>query len=203
MADPDKYRVLIAEDDPYFSSSLEEALNRRGYKPLGVATNGKEAVKLARELNPDVIIMDIRMPEMDGLEAAQKINEKEFVPIIILTAYTDPSFLERARRAKVLGYLLKPVSIDELVSAIEVAMTIGRELNTLEDEIRNLREELEARKLIERAKGFLMDAYGMKEGEAMRFMQKEARKRRIKLKEVAKAIVELGEELLRQGANAK
>ncbi len=195
----EKIKVLVAEDDEYFSSSLLEALKRRGYEALGPAQTGKEALELAKLLKPDVIIMDIRMPEMDGLEAAYQINQNGFLPIIILTAYTDPDFLRRACKAKVLGYLLKPISIDELLSSLEVALTIGRELNSREVEIKNLREELEARKIIERAKGFLMDAYNMKEGEAMRFMQQEARRRRVKLKDLAAAIVEVGEELLKKG----
>ncbi|AEH45315.1 response regulator receiver and ANTAR domain protein [Thermodesulfatator indicus DSM 15286] len=194
----EKIKVLVAEDDEYFSSSLLEALKRRGYEALGPAQTGKEALELAKLLKPDVIIMDIRMPEMDGLEAAYQINQNGFLPIIILTAYTDPDFLRRACKAKVLGYLLKPISIDELLSSLEVALTIGRELNSREVEIKNLREELEARKIIERAKGFLMDAYNMKEGEAMRFMQQEARRRRVKLKDLAAAIVEVGEELLKK-----
>ncbi|OAG27622.1 ANTAR domain-containing response regulator [Thermodesulfatator autotrophicus] len=197
----EKTKVLVAEDDYYFSSSLLEALKRRGYEPLGPAQTGKEAVELARLLKPDIIIMDIRMPEMDGLEAAYQINQMGFVPIIILTAYTDPDFLSKACKAKVLGYLLKPISIDELVSSIEVALNIGKEINFRETEIKNLREELGARKIIERAKGFLMDAYNMKEGEAMRFMQQEARRRRMKLKDIAQVIIEIGEDLLKQAQN--
>ena len=189
-------RILLAEDDERLGSSLVEALSQEGYQVLGPARTGKEAVELSLLHRPDLIIMDIRMPEMDGLEAARLINEAHFTPIILLTAYTNPSFLERARKAKVLGYLLKPTTVEELISAIEVALNIGAQINHLEVELENLREELETRKLVERAKGFLMDAYGMKEGEAMRFLQQEASKRRVKLKVVAKAIVEMGEKLL-------
>ena len=188
-----KKRILIAEDDKWLSRSLIEALEKEGYQVLDLAQTGKEAVELAFKHRPDLIIMDIRMPELDGLEAARQINEKAFTPIILLTAYADPNFLERAREARVLGYLMKPVSITELVSAIEIAFHIGQQINHLEVELENLREELEARKIIERAKGFLMDTYGLKEGEAMRFLQKEASKRRIKLKVLAQAILDMAE----------
>ncbi len=192
-----KCRILIAEDDHWLRSSLEEALKNAGYELVGVAQTGKEAVELALRLNPDLVLMDIRMPEMDGLEAAKKINERRFVPIVLLTAYADPEFLRRAKEAKVCGYLMKPVAMEELVSALEIAFSVGREISSLEGQIRDLREQLEARKIIERAKGFLMDVYGMKEGEAMRFLQREARKRRLKLVTVARAIVEQAETLLR------
>ena len=197
-AQGERARILIAEDDERLGSSLAEALSQEGYQVLGPARTGKEAVELALLHRPDLIVMDIRMPEMDGLEAARLINEACFTPIILLTAYTNPSFLERARKARVLGYLLKPTTVEELISAIEVALNIGAQINHLEVEIENLREELETRKLVERAKGFLMDAYGMKEGEAMRFLQQEASKRRVKLKVVAQAIVEMAEKLLSQ-----
>ncbi len=192
-----KCRILIAEDDHWLRSSLEEALKNAGYELVGVAQTGREAVDLALRLNPDLVLMDIRMPEMDGLEAAKKINQERFVPIVLLTAYADPEFLRRAKEAKVCGYLMKPIAMEELVSALEIALSVGQEISWLEGQIRDLREQLEARKLIERAKGFLMDAYGMKEGEAMRFLQKEARKRRLKLVTLARAIVEQAESLLR------
>ncbi|NPB09416.1 MAG: response regulator [Thermodesulfobacteria bacterium] len=191
-----KSRILIAEDDHWLRSSLEEALKKAGYELIGVAQTGKEAVALALERNPDVVLMDIRMPEMDGLEAAKRINEHRFVPIVLLTAYADPEFLRRAKEAKVLGYLMKPVSVEELVSALEIALSVGQEISFLEGQINDLRKRLEERKIIERAKGFLMDAYGMKEGEAMRFLQQEARKRRLKLVEVARAILRQAENLV-------
>ncbi|NPA48905.1 MAG: response regulator [Thermodesulfobacteria bacterium] len=193
-----KKRILIAEDDHWLCTSLVEALEDKGYEVVGIARTGKEAVEQALAHQPDLIIMDIRMPELDGLEAARQINEKTFIPIVLLTAFADPTFLERARKARVLGYLMKPISIAELISAIEIAFNIGRQINHLEIEIENLREELEARKVIERAKGFLMDAYGFKEGEAMRFLQKEAAKRRVKLKVLAQAILDMAEKLLEE-----
>lgn len=193
-----KVRVLLAEDDHWVRSSLEEALSKAGYELVGVAQTGKEAVVLAEQHQPDIIIMDIRMPELDGIEAARIINEKRFVPIVLLTAYADQEFLRRAKEAKVLGYLLKPISVDELIHSLEIALSVGQEITSLEGQIRDLREQLEARKLIERAKGFLMDAYGLKEGEAMRFLQEEAKKRRVKLVVIARAVLEQAEKLLRQ-----
>ena len=195
-----KIRVLLAEDDFWVKNSLEEALQKAGYELIGMANTGREAVELALAHAPDIIIMDIKMPEMDGIEAAKCINEQQFTPIVLLTAYADQDFLRRAKEAKVLGYLLKPISIEELISALEIALSVGREISTLEDQLRDLREQLEARKFIERAKGFLMDAYGMKEGEAMRFLQREAQKRRVKLVTLAKAIVKQAEELLKSSS---
>jgi len=195
-----KIRILLAEDDYWLRNSLEEALQKAGYELVGVANTGREAVELALTHLPDIIIMDIRMPEMDGLEAAKRINEARFTPIVLLTAYADQNFLKRAKEAKVLGYLLKPVSMEELVSALEIALSVGREISSLEHRLRDLREQLEARKIIERAKGFLMDAYGMKEGEAMRFLQQEAQRRRIKLVVLAKAILKQAEGLLKKSS---
>jgi len=153
---------------------------------------------MALRTKPDLVLMDIKMPGMNGLEAAKKINQENFVPIVLLTAYADPEFLRQAKEARVVGYLLKPISIAELVSSIEVARNIGKEIHSLEGQIEDLKAKLEGRKYIERAKGFLMDAYGMKEGEAMSFLRREARKRRIKLEEVARLVIQAAEELLKK-----
>ena len=192
------FRILLAEDDQALCSALKEALEREGYELVGVAANGQEAVELALTHTPDLILMDIKMPVMNGLEAARRINEKHFTPIVLITAFADPEFLRQAKEARVVGYLLKPVSIDELVSAIEIAQAIGHEINALEGQIEDLKAKLEGRKYIERAKGFLMDAYGMKEGEAMQFLRREARKRRIKIEALARLIVDAAKELLQK-----
>lgn len=190
-------KVLLAEDDHWVRSSLEEALTKAGYELVGVAQTGREAVELAEKHQPDLIVMDIRMPEMDGLEAARRINEKRFTPIVILTAYADQDFLRRAKEAKVLGYLMKPISIEELVSSLEIALSVGQEISSLEDEIQDLREQLETRKLIEKAKGLVMEFYGMTEREAMRFLQQEATRRRVKIKVLAQALINFLEKALR------
>ncbi len=189
---------MLAEDDDMFLSALKEALEEEGYDLVGIARNGKEAVELALETKPDLILMDIKMPEMNGLEAARAINEKHFFPIVLLTAYADREFLRQAKEARVLGYLLKPIAVAELVSAIEVAQAIGKEIHQLEGQIADLKAKLAGRKYIERAKGFLMDAYGMKEGEAMAFLRQEARKRRMRLEDLARFVCETAEELLKK-----
>ncbi len=190
-------RLLLAEDDDMFLSALKEALEEEGYELVGIARNGKEAVELALETKPDLILMDIKMPQMNGLEAAQAINAKHFFPIVLLTAYADREFLRQAKEARVVGYLLKPIAVAELVSAIEVAQAIGKEIHQLEGQIADLKAKLAGRKYIERAKGFLMDAYGMKEGEAMAFLRREARKRRLRLEDLARFVCETAEELLK------
>lgn len=192
----ERFRILLAEDDDMFCSALKEALESEGYELVGVARNGKEAVEIARRTRPDLVLMDIKMPEMNGLEAAKQINQENFIPIVLLTAFANPEFLRQAKEARVVGYLLKPISISELVSSIEVARAIGEEIHTLEGQIADLKAKLTGRKYVERAKGFLMDAYGMKEGEAMAFLRREARRRRIKIEDLARLILEAAQELL-------
>ncbi len=195
-----RLRILIAEDDEMFLSGLQEALKEQGYDLVGIAQNGKEAIELALTTHPDLILMDIKMPLLDGLQAAKAINNQRFTPIVLLTAYADPDFLRQAKEARVVGYLLKPVSITELVSAIEVAQSIGQEIYHLEGQLADLKAKLAGRKYLDRAKGFLMDAYGMKEGEAMAFIRKEARNRRIRLEEMARLICETAERLLQKAS---
>ncbi len=196
MSDPpafQKIKILLADDEETITSAFKILLTDAGYQVVGVAHNGLEAVELARKLKPDLIIMDILMPEIDGIEAARRINKERFTPIVLVTAFADQDLIRRAKEARVLGYLLKPVIVDDLIPAVELAYKIASRLRELTGEVENLSEELATRKLVERAKGLLMDTLGLKEAQAMRLLQKESRRRRMKIGELAKTIIEAKE----------
>ncbi|MBC8076984.1 MAG: response regulator [Chloroflexales bacterium] len=190
-------RILIAEDNDLVSLTLEEQLKGLGYDVIGVARTGQEAVDLATRLSPDVVLMDIRMPEIDGTEAATRINQQRSTPIIMLTAYADKETIRKAEVAGVLGYLVKPVTEADLPPAINVALARFRELQGLRSQVVDLEESLEARKLIERAKGILMQRLGLSERDAYERLRQRARDKRAKMKDIAQAIIE-AEELLGQ-----
>ncbi|WP_456431230.1 ANTAR domain-containing response regulator [Thermosulfuriphilus sp.] len=187
---PPKIKILLADDEEVITSAFTSLLRDAGYEVVGVARNGLEAVELARRLEPDIIVMDIIMPEIDGIEAARRINQERFTPIVLVTAFADQELIRRAKEARVLGYLLKPVVIDDLVPAVELAHEIACRLRELTGEVENLSEELATRKLVERAKGLLMDKLGLKEAQAMKLLQKESRRRRMKIGDLAKTIIE-------------
>ncbi len=185
-------RILLAEDDRAVADGFRMILGEAGYNVVGVAYNGVEAVEKTAELNPNMILMDIKMPLLDGLDAAKAINGQpgaQFIPIILVTAYAEKQLVEKAKGRGILGYLVKPVHVDDLVPAIEMAKSIAQTINALEGVVENLSEELEARKLIEKAKGILMKHLSVDEESAMRMMQKESRRQRIKLNELARAII--------------
>lgn len=185
-------RVLLAENDAAVARGFRLVLERAGYEVVGVARDGVEAVDMAQAVNPDLILMDIRMPRMDGLDASRAISSMYspgFMPIVLVTAYADAQLVRRAKNCGVLGYLVKPVSVEDLVPAIELAHATAERMNALEGVVSNLSEELEARKLIERAKGILMKHMELDEEDAMRLMQRESRRKRIKLKMLAKSII--------------
>ncbi|NTU79970.1 MAG: response regulator [Chloroflexales bacterium] len=188
-------RILIAEDNDLVSLTLEEQLKGLGYDVIGIARSGAEAVNLAARLRPDLIMMDIRMPEMEGTEAAARIRDQSPVPIIMLTAYTDKETIKKAEAAGALAYLVKPVNENELPPAINIAMARFREMQTLRSQVNELEESLEARKLIERAKGILMQRLGLNERDAYERLRQRARDKRAKMKDIAQAIIE-AEELL-------
>ncbi|MBC7326953.1 response regulator [bacterium] len=181
-------RILIADDEAVVRMDLHEMLEESGYEVVGEASNGKRAVELGKELKPDLAILDIRMPEMSGLECAEILME-EGIATLILTAYTDREFVERAKEAGVLAYLVKPFTKESLVPAIEMAMARFRELQELRKEVSSLKEALEARKLVERAKGLLMKHLGISEEDAYRYLQKRSMEYRKPLKEIAQAII--------------
>ncbi len=184
-------KILLAEDDVAVAKAYESILQTAGYRVVGLAHDGMDAVSMTYDLNPDIILMDIKMPRMDGLEAARSINNtrKTFIPIVLVTAYSARSLVEKAKSCGVLGYLVKPVHLDDLVPAVEMAHSAAQKINALEGVVHNLSEELEARKLVEKAKGILMRHLKVEEDEAMKMMQKESTRQRIKLKELARAII--------------
>ncbi|GAB4194026.1 MAG: response regulator [Roseiflexaceae bacterium] len=188
-------RILIAEDNDLVALTLEEQLKGLGYDVIGVAHNGAEAIDLAKRLSPDLIIMDIRMPEIEGTEAAERINQERQTPILMLTAYTDRETIRRAERAGALGYLVKPINEAELTPAINIALARFKEIQALKAQVNELEESLEARKLIERAKGILMQRLGLTERDAYERLRHRARDKRAKMKDIAQAIIE-AEELL-------
>ncbi len=182
-------RILVADDESLRVMSLKGQLEALGHKVIAEAANGKEAVRLAQELKPDMAILDIKMPEMDGIEAAQKITEERPIPIILLTAYSERELAERAAMANVSAYLMKPVSEQDLLPAIALAVQRFKEFQSLHQEVDNLRDALETRKLVERAKGILMRRLNLTEEEAFRRMQRRSQNENKKLGEIAQAII--------------
>jgi two-component system, response regulator PdtaR len=182
-------RVIIADDESIIRMDLREMLTAIGYLVVGEAGDGISAVNLARELRPDLVIMDIKMPDLDGIAAAKVLTEERIAPVLLLTAFSQQELIEGAKDAGVVGYIVKPFRESELVPAIEVALARFREFRALEKETMSLRDTLETRKLIERAKGVLMDAQGLKEAEAFRKIQKLSMNSRKSMREIAEAIL--------------
>jgi response regulator NasT len=182
-------RMLIADDESIIRLDLKNVLGNMGHKVVAEAVDGQSAVNLARTTDIDLAILDIKMPEMDGLDAAKIITEEKICPVVLLTAYSQQDLIERAKEAGVFGYLVKPFKEADLLPAIEIAISRYREMQTLEEEISNLQERIETRKLVDRAKGILMDKRGMKETEAFRWIQTQSMNARKSMKEVAEAII--------------
>lgn len=182
-------RVIIAEDESIVRMDLREMLANLGYLVVGEVGDGRSAVNLARELRPDVVIMDIKMPDLDGIEAAKILTEERIAPVLLLTAYSQQDLVERAKEAGVVGYIVKPFRESDLAPAIEVALARFKEFQALEREVEDLREALETRKLVDRAKGLLMDTQGLTEAEAFRRIQKMSMDTRRPMKEIAEAII--------------
>ena len=183
-------RIVLGEDEALIRLDLKEMLEEEGYEVVGEAGDGESAVRLAKELRPDLVILDIKMPGVDGLAAAERISEDRSAPVLILTAFSQKDLVDRAARAKAMGYLVKPFQKSDVVPAMEMALARYEELRALEEEVQDLDQRLEARKLIDRAKGLLLDRYAMKEADALRFMQKAAMDKRLKMAEVARLVIE-------------
>lgn len=183
-------RVLIAEDEALIRLDLAEMLGEEGYDVVGEAGDGETAVRLAEELRPDLCILDIKMPIMDGLAAAEKIAGSRIAPVIILTAFSQRDLVERARAAGAMAYLVKPFQQSDLVPAIEIAMSRFAEVAALETEVADLADRLETRKAVERAKGALMTQYGMTEPQAFKWIQRTAMDHRLTMREVAERIID-------------
>jgi two-component system, response regulator PdtaR len=191
LTDADKpRRVLIAEDEALIRLDLAEMLREEGYDVVGEAGDGQEAVDLAESLKPDLVIMDVKMPRRDGIDAAAEIAEKRIAPVLVLTAFSQRELVERARDAGAMAYLVKPFSITDLIPAIELAVSRYGELAALETEVASLSERLETRKLVERAKGLLQEKQGMSEPEAFKWIQRAAMDRRTTMKRVAEVVLE-------------
>lgn len=188
-----KLRVLIADDEALIRLDIREMLVDEGHNVVGEAANGAEALKLARELKPDFIIMDCKMPVMDGLEAAKIIYAEHIAPVLLLTAYSQQDIVEKAKEAGIVAYLVKPVREEQLFPAIEVAVSRFAEIEKLNKELENLKESLETRKLIDRAKGIIMTAHGLTEQEAYRKLQQFSMAKRISLKELAESVIRAAE----------
>jgi AmiR/NasT family two-component response regulator len=185
----DRTRVIIADDESLIRMDLREMLLNLDYLVVGEVGDGRSAVNLARELKPDVVIMDIKMPDMDGIDAARILTEERIAPVILLTAYSQKDLVERAKEAGVVGYMVKPFRESDLVPAIEVALARFKEFESLHKEVDDLHLALETRKLVDRAKGILMDSQGLSEAEAFRKIQKMSMNTRKPMKEVAEAII--------------
>jgi two-component system, response regulator PdtaR len=185
----ERTRVIIADDESLIRMDLREMLTNLGYLVVGEVADGRSAVNQARELRPDVVIMDIKMPDMDGIEAAKVLTEERIAPVVLLSAYSQRELVQRAREAGVVAYLVKPYREEELSPAIEVALARFAEFKDLQKQVTDLQEALETRKLVDRAKGILMDKQGLTEAEAFRKIQKMSMDNRKPMKDVAEAII--------------
>lgn len=183
-------RIVIAEDEAIIRLDLREMLEEEGYDVVGEAGNGDRAVELVEELRPDLAILDIKMPGMDGLTAAAKINEQELAAVLILTAFSQRDLVEQANKAGAMAYLVKPFAKHDLIPAVELAMARWREAKALAGESRDLNERLKTRKLVERAKGILMQEHGLSEAESFRSIQKRAMQQRKSMAEIAQQLLD-------------
>jgi len=185
----ERTRVIIADDESLIRMDLREMLTNLGYLVVGEAADGRSAVNLAREVRPDIVIMDVKMPDMDGIEAAKVLTEERIAPVLLLSAYSQQELVQRARQAGVAGYLVKPFRESDLTPAIEVVLARFSEFRSLEREVQSLQDALETRKLVDRAKGILMDTQGLSENEAFRRIQKMSMNNRKSMRSVAEAVI--------------
>ena len=186
---PVKARILVAEDEALIRLDLAEMLVEAGYEVVGQVSNGEQAVALSRELKPDLVLMDVKMPVLDGISAAEQIGKERIAPVVILTAFSQKELVERARDAGVMAYIIKPFTAADLAPAIGIAVSRWAEMSALEAEIADLGERFETRKIVDRAKGVLMTQLMISEPEAFSWIQKTAMDRRLGMREVATMVV--------------
>ena len=182
-------RIVVAEDEALIRLDLAEMLGELGYQVVGQASDGEQAVALVKEHRPDVVIMDVKMPVLDGISAAEAIGKDRIAPVIMLTAFSQKELVERARDAGVMAYIVKPFTQADLAPAVDIATSRWSELKALESEIADLGERLETRKAVDRAKGILMQRLKLTEADAFRWIQKTAMDRRLGMREVAEAVI--------------
>ncbi|HOK53254.1 MAG TPA: response regulator [Armatimonadota bacterium] len=182
-------KVIIADDESIIRLDLKKVLEEMGHTVIGEAADGQKALELTRTLRPDIVILDIKMPVMDGLDAAKAIAEEKIAPVVLLTAYSQSDLIDRAKEAGVFGYLVKPFKESDLMPAIEIAISRYLEMGELEAQVGDLQSKLETRKIVDRAKGILMDKYGLKESEAFRRIQQQSMNTRKSMREIAEAVI--------------
>ena len=190
IAEPTKTRVVVAEDEVLIRLDLVEMLTEEGYDVVGQAGDGEVAVVLTTDLKPDLVVMDVKMPKLDGISAAETLSKNHIAPVVLLTAFSQKELVERASEAGALAYVVKPFTPNDLLPAIEIALSRYTQFLTLESEVADLAERFETRKLVDRAKGLLNDKMGLTEPEAFRWIQKASMDRRLTMQDVAKAIIE-------------
>jgi AmiR/NasT family two-component response regulator len=182
-------RIVIADDEPIIRLDLRKTLENMGHQVVGEAGDGAKAVEIARELKPDIVILDIKMPELDGIDGAKIITTEGIAPVLLLTAYSQKDLVDRAKDAGVFAYLVKPFKEADLLPAMEIAISRYEEFVELENEVTDLENKLDTRKAVDRAKGILMDQYGLKEQEAFRRIQVQSMNTRKSMREIADAII--------------
>ncbi len=193
-----RLRVVIAEDQALIRMDLAEMLAEEGYDVVGQAADGEEAIALAEEHRPDLVVLDVKMPRLDGISAAQRIAEQRIAPVVILTAFGQRELVERARDAGAMAYVVKPFTKNDLVPAIEMAVSRYAEITMLESEVAELSERLETRKAVDRAKGVLQERLELTEPEAFRWIQKTAMDLRLSMRQVAEGVVRHGPDIAAQ-----
>jgi two-component system, response regulator PdtaR len=185
----DSLKIVIADDEPIIRLDLKKTLENMGHQVVGEAGDGSKAIDLARTLKPNIVILDIKMPEIDGIDAAKVITTEGIAPVLLLTAYSQKDLIDRAKDAGVFAYLVKPFKEADLLPAIDIAISRYGEFMELESEVTDLENKLETRKAVDRAKGILMDQYGLKEQEAFRRIQVQSMNTRKSMREIAEAII--------------
>jgi response regulator NasT len=183
-------RVVVAEDEALIRLDLVEMLTEAGYQVVGQAGDGEAAIELTEKEKPDLVVMDVKMPKLDGISAAERIAKQRIAPVVMLTAFSQRDLVERARDAGAMAYLTKPFTIEDLMPAIELAVSRFQEIKQLDAEVTNLQDQLRARKLIEKAKGLLMSNLKISEPEAFKWMQKTAMDKRRSMTEVAQLVMD-------------